>query len=481
MGRIVGDRELSDSTIYMAYYTIVHFLQGNVSGTQQGLLEIPASDMTEAVWDYIFCQTSEVPVCAVSADKLNTMRSAFQYWYPMDLRISGKDLIGNHLTMSLYNHAAIWEDRAMWPRGFYCNGHLLVDAEKMSKSKGNFLTLREAMEEFSTDATRLVLADSGDGVEDSNFEKACANQLILRLTAFEVFVQELVNGDTPLRPADSPLTWMDRLFLNEMKGMTNLAKDAYLSLTYREAVKYSWFDFQNLKDSYRNYCDADNMHHSVIHMFIETQCKVMSPLCPHIAENIYSILNKKVLVVEESWPEFDEPVDSVLQLKYQSLMKSMRSFRDAREKVLNVKKGGGTAPTHGIIYTAAAYPEWQQETLKVLQKAPLDENNDVPADYMRTLKADPAIAALGPLGKKALGFASFVMKNEVKAMGAKALDLTLAFDEHQLLLQVESLIKKQLQLTELLIVPNTETPPNDKADVRALAVPNKPQIHLFKL
>ena len=30
------------------------------------------------------------------------------YWYPLDLRCSGKDLIKNHLTMSLFNHAAIW-------------------------------------------------------------------------------------------------------------------------------------------------------------------------------------------------------------------------------------------------------------------------------------------------------------------------------------------------------------------------------------
>lgn len=36
------------------------------------------------------------------------MRNEFEYWYPMDLRVSGKDLIPNHLTMSLYNHAAIW-------------------------------------------------------------------------------------------------------------------------------------------------------------------------------------------------------------------------------------------------------------------------------------------------------------------------------------------------------------------------------------
>lgn len=38
-------------------------------------------------------------------------RTEFEYWYPMDLRCSAKDLIPNHLTMALYNHASIWKDR----------------------------------------------------------------------------------------------------------------------------------------------------------------------------------------------------------------------------------------------------------------------------------------------------------------------------------------------------------------------------------
>lgn len=36
------------------------------------------------------------------------MRESFEYWYPMDLRCSGKDLIKNHLTMSLFIHTAMW-------------------------------------------------------------------------------------------------------------------------------------------------------------------------------------------------------------------------------------------------------------------------------------------------------------------------------------------------------------------------------------
>lgn len=58
-------------------------------------------------------------------------------------QVSGKDLINNHLSFSLYNHTAIWGDEAMWPRAMRCNGHLLLNAEKMSKSTGTLLLLPE--------------------------------------------------------------------------------------------------------------------------------------------------------------------------------------------------------------------------------------------------------------------------------------------------------------------------------------------------
>lgn len=43
----------------------------------------------------------------------------------------------NHLTFCLYNHTAMWAGQPeMWPRSMRCNGHLLLNAEKMSKSTG---------------------------------------------------------------------------------------------------------------------------------------------------------------------------------------------------------------------------------------------------------------------------------------------------------------------------------------------------------
>lgn len=92
----------------MAYYTIAHYLQGDIEGQTAGLLGINAADMKNEAWDYILLNKPYDPSLNIPEFKLKIMRDEFEYWYPMDLRCSGKDLIKNHLTMSLFIHAAIW-------------------------------------------------------------------------------------------------------------------------------------------------------------------------------------------------------------------------------------------------------------------------------------------------------------------------------------------------------------------------------------
>ena len=121
---------LSDSTIYMAYYTVSHFLQGGEIGCSMGPIEIPVDAMTPEVWDYIFSRRDTIPETEITHDKLDLMRNEFLYWYPVNLRVSGKDLIRNHLVMSLYSHAAIWPDKKhLWPRSYHLNGHTLLIPE----------------------------------------------------------------------------------------------------------------------------------------------------------------------------------------------------------------------------------------------------------------------------------------------------------------------------------------------------------------
>lgn len=74
-----------------------------MEGKKEGSLNIPVEDLDDAAFSFIFldqeCENHKIP-----KEKLLQLRKEFNYWYPMDLRCSGKDLIKNHLTMSLFNH-----------------------------------------------------------------------------------------------------------------------------------------------------------------------------------------------------------------------------------------------------------------------------------------------------------------------------------------------------------------------------------------
>jgi leucyl-tRNA synthetase len=149
--------------------------------------------------DYPTHENNPNKVSLVPQFKINKMRESFLYWYPMDMRCSAKDLIKNHLTMALFNHVAIWDDQEMWPKGYYCNGYILVEGEKMSKSKGNFINLISAIEDYGADAARLACAQAGDSINDANFTADNANAAILQLSTFEMFMGKMLENKHQLR------------------------------------------------------------------------------------------------------------------------------------------------------------------------------------------------------------------------------------------------------------------------------------------
>lgn len=240
---------LSDSTIYMAFYTVAHLLLGgSFKGEKPSPLGITADQMTADVWDYIFFNDAKLPVkTAIKREHLDLMRREFRYWYPVDLRASGKDLIQNHLTFFLYNHAAIWPNEPeLWPRSIRCNGHLMLNSAKMSKSDGNFLTLTEAIEKFSADGTRLCLADAGDSIEDANFVETNADAGILRLFKFVEWVQEMTESKALMRkgPKDN---FNDKVFISELNLKTKETAEFYEKMLFKDGLRYLLGHFSSSK------------------------------------------------------------------------------------------------------------------------------------------------------------------------------------------------------------------------------------------
>jgi len=441
---------LSDSTIYMAYYTICHLLQGDMDGTKPAAPGIRPEQLSDEVWDYIFFGGA-VPSSAIPAEVLAKLRNEFLFWYPMDLRVSGKDLIGNHLTMSLYNHSAVWDQQPeMMPRAFFTNGHLMINAEKMSKSTGNFLTLEDSIKKFSADATRIALADAGDGLEDANFEVNSVNKIILRLTKEEDWIKEQVAALGSMRTGPI-VDFQDRVFNDRMHQCVANAKKGYEDMQYRVALQASFYELCHARDEYRLVTSV--MHKDLIQRYMELYVQLMSPFAPHYCQHLWTLIGKEGQVFNSRFPDFHQP-DPVLARQINFLNSTTNMLRqtlikqkELRQKRLNpkkapAKKADGSAPepikddgepNALVLVIANSFPEWQADTLQQLSSLYIslsEEQKKKEMDGKEIVTVLRTIPALQDkkLMKGAVEFANQI-KKEVVLRGESALELKLPFDE----------------------------------------------------
>nr|CAG8557949.1 1069_t:CDS:2 [Entrophospora candida] len=307
-------------------------------GSKTGLLGMEASEMMDEVWDYISCDTQYSTSTTILKEKLDTMRREFRYFYPPDLRVSGKDLIPNHLTFFIYNHVYIFPEKH-WPR-----------------------------EGYGADASRISLADAGDSVEDANFEEATANAAILRLFTLKEWCEEQIKNKDNLHtgPTDS---FHDRVFKNEINKLIQQNRNAYEDSLYRDALKYGFYELQTSHYWYREATsqEGEGMHRDLILRWIELQALLLSPIAPHWSEYIWSeVLQKDGFIVNASFPSPSEPVDESLIEAIEYIRKLIKNIRDLEGASQKKKKKGSKAdnfdpnkPKSLKLFVATKFPEWQ--------------------------------------------------------------------------------------------------------------------------
>jgi len=440
---------LSDSTIYMAYYTIAHVLQGegNLEGeTKLSPGGIDPKDLTDEVFDYIFRKTPMPKESKIDGEVLERCRKEFRYWYPMDLRVSAKDLITNHLTMALYNHAAIWDDEPeLWPRGYYTNGHVLVDSEKMSKSKGNFLMMEDTINDFSADATRFACADAGDSIDDANFSRATADAAILSLCNEENWIIETLGTDTLRSGTTDEYNFMDKVLTNETNRSINATAACFTAMQFREGILVGWFEMLHARNEYRSYCQDSGtpMHSTVVKKWAEALVIMICPICPHWSENMWKRMGKTdatatpQYVVKAPWPIADEE-DKILTRQAKFVRDSLKTFRAQLGKA---KKGFSNA----TILVTDSYPQWKVDTLLWMQEQHGGDDG-FPSDFMKKLKERCKSLPDKKLIKFTMQFASFT-KKEVDDVGPMAMETNLPFDQHETVEMTAAYFKAQLGLS----------------------------------
>lgn len=282
---------LSDSTIYMAYYTIAHLLK-----------KISLGKIDDALFNYVFLgqESEKLKLDKQTADKL---RHEFTYWYPVDFRNSGKDLVQNHLAFFLFNHTAIFPEQ-YWPRGIGVNGYVSIQKMKMSKSKGIFKTVRESIDFFSPDVVRTAILSTGEELFDVDWDPDLAMTIKAKFENWYRFCIDNYSKEEP-REHGEEAKEIDKWMEHQLHCCIKDTTAAMEGTLFRTALSRGFFDLQRHLKWYLKR-KAGQPNRAIINQVIEVQTKLLAPFAPHICEEIWSKLGHSSLISLEKWPVFDE-------------------------------------------------------------------------------------------------------------------------------------------------------------------------------
>jgi len=264
---------LSDSTAYMAFYTIDKHLKQH---------SIEPEQLTIEVFDHIFYGQGKAEAVAEKSglDRrvLQDMRREFLYWYPLDFRNSAKELVPNHLTFFLFHHAALFPKHL--PKAIGVNGMLMIEGEKMSKSKGNFVTLRGALDEYGADATRCALLLCAEGMDDPDWRRENVRDVKNKLEAFYSLANSIVDAGGPERPGHLE-EWLISTLQHRIKKIT----ESMETLKTRTAVENAFFEIWNDIRWYRR--RKEKVDSEILKQALELWIRLLAPFAPHICEEIW--------------------------------------------------------------------------------------------------------------------------------------------------------------------------------------------------
>ncbi|KAM7205367.1 leucyl-tRNA synthetase, class Ia, archaeal/eukaryotic cytosolic [Rhypophila sp. PSN 637] len=462
---------LSDSTIYMAYYTVAHFLHSDIYGKTPGLANIAVSQMTDNVWEYVFALTDKVQ-SDIDKATLDAMRREFTYWYLLDVRICGKDLVNNHLVFFLYIHQAILGEKQerYLPKGIRINGHLLLNGDKMSKSTGSFLTLSSAIQKFGADATRISLADGGDGIDDANFEETTANATILKLFELRRWIEAVLLSPRLLKAGEDfanvraiekvdfadaiqregEMTFWDKLFMNDLNTLIGLAVQAHESTNYKSALKYGFYDFTSARDSYRNATTSASigMHRECVRHFVESQALMLGVIAPHWADFVWREPSTIQLQLFPRAPEPNHELHAISDYVKATSNRILAAYA-SQQKRFAKGKGGLFDPTKDKtlrIFVAKTWPSWQEEYVELVRDMFDGITLDIKSVTKKVEKADM---------KKAMPFIQDLKRKLESGLVTResVLSRALLFDEAATLEEMVPLLKSMVpKLLEVSII-----------------------------
>ncbi len=433
---------LSDSTIYMAYYTISKTINKH---------SIPPESLTDELFDYVFTQERNEEKenelsksTGLNKEIIREMKEEFEYWYPLDWRTSAKDLIPNHLTFFIFNHVAIFPEK-FWPKGIAVNGFGTLEGQKMSKSKGNTLNFIDALEENGVDVTRLYIMSLAEHDSDFDWKRKEVGNLERQLRRFFSIISEISQFKDVKEVEYENLEEIDKWLLHKITKSVKKTTESLEEFKTKNAVHSAFFDLMHAYKWYerRTYGKSDENKKFVLRKLAETWVRLMAPFTPHICEELWEKLGKKEFVSVAKWPEVEEDYISPESEEAEKFIEGIV------EDIKEIQKITGLEKLNRIyIYTA---PEWKWKVAEVVAEY---KNSK---EAMRELMKNEEIKKYGKE-------VSFLVEKFVKSAFFEFVKI----DEERILKGAKEFIEREFNC-EVLI--NPEEDPGKK---KKFAMPLKP-------
>jgi leucyl-tRNA synthetase len=377
---------LSDSTIYMAFYTINKHIRE---------CSVKPEALTRELFDYVFYGKGDAATISksvdVTAETLEAMREEFLYWYPFDLRVSAKELVPNHLTFCIFHHVALFPPER-WPRAIGVNGMLMIEGKQMHKSKGNFVTMKNAVEKYGADATRVALLLGAEGMDDPDWRSDNAADIQGKLEALRKFAEDIISS-----AESDEVGHLEKWLLSQLQKRVKAVAESLEELKTRTAIEIALFETWN---DFRWYVNRKGETKAkALRDALKVWIRLLAPFAPFASEELWNRLGERGFVSLAEWPQVDESkVDA--EAEEQEMLLS-----DLIDDTLNVLKATKITPKQIFYYTAA---DWKWKVYQRVLSRTIEGEVKV-SEIMKELAKDEslrermkAVAAFVPKAMKAI-------------------------------------------------------------------------------
>jgi leucyl-tRNA synthetase len=274
---------------------------------------------------------------------LKDLREEFEYFYPVDIRNSGKDLIQNHLTFYLFHHVAIFPEK-FWPRAISANGFVNVYGTKMSKSKGNIIPLKDLIDAIGSDLVRINIVASNEGMDDADWRDES-------IASYKERIDYLVNLVSQAKKAKrNSVQTIDNYLQSRIQQIIKKATENYEQLNFRSVTQAVLFDsYNDLKWYLERVGGIKNANRKIFKEVLSIIVRMLSPVAPHICEEMWEKLGNKNFVSiaecsENSVRKTIEDLRNVLKLTgkkkklylYFVADKELNNFRNAEQLIKKI-------------------------------------------------------------------------------------------------------------------------------------------------